>query len=179
MRKNLLKIGKGRTSSIVGMRVRYQNKEEQVTLGRREEDYLEAIYNITREKGYARTTDIADRLGVTPSSVTEMLQKLDSKGFVEYRRYEGVVLTKKGQKIAEAVKGRHDALLELLKILQVPDEVAERDACIMEHGLNPITIIQVKKFVSFVKNCPKGMPEWLEHFKIYSETGKFPIECKK
>jgi len=161
------------------MKVRYQNREEQVTLRRREEDYLKAIYNIISRKGYARTTDIAEELDIKPSSVSEMLQKLDSKGLIEYRKYEGAVLTEKGQKIGEAVKGRHDALLEFLRILQVPDEVADKDACIMEHGLNPVTIIQLKKFISFVKNCPKGMPQWLEHFKIYSETGEFPIECKK
>ena len=148
-------------------------------LGRREEDYLEAIYNIIREKGYARTTDIANRLGVTPSSVSEMLQKLDSKGLIEYRKYEGTILTRRGQKVAEAVKGRHDALLELLKILQVPESVADKDACTMEHNLDPITIIQLKKFINFVKNSPKGMPEWLEHFKIYSKTGRFPDECKR
>ena len=82
-------------------------------IGRREEDYLEAIYNIMHRKGYARTTDIADALDVKPSSVTEMLQKLDSKGLIEYRKYEGATPTEKGQKIGEAVKGRHDALLEL------------------------------------------------------------------
>lgn len=161
------------------MRVRYQNREEQVTLRRREEDYLEAIYSIIREKGYAKTKHVANRLAVKPSSVTEMLQKLDSKGLIEYRKYEGAVLTKKGQKIAEAVKGRHDALLELLKLLQVPESVADKDACTMEHGLNPITITQLRKFISFVKNCPKGIPQWLEHFKIYSETGEFPVECEK
>ena len=142
------------------------------------EDYLEAIYVIIKRKGYARTTDIADCLEVKPSSVTEMLQKLDSKGFIEYRKYEGAILTDKGYKIGEAVRGRHDALFNLLRFFQIPENIADKDACIMEHGLDPVTVIQVKKFVNFVKKCPKGIPDWLNHFKEYSETGEFPQECK-
>ena len=41
------------------------------------EDYLEAMLELTREKGYIRVKDIADKLGVRPPSVTEMLKKLD------------------------------------------------------------------------------------------------------
>ena len=147
-------------------------------IGRREEDYLEAIYNIVHRKGYARTTDISDALDVKPSSVTEMLQKLDSKCLIEYRKYEGATLTEKGHKVGKAVKGRHDALLALLKLLDVPEPIADKDACTMEHGLDPVTIIQLKKFISFVKHCPKGTPECLERFKEYSKTGRFPDECK-
>lgn len=143
------------------------------------EDYLEAIYVIIKRKGYARTTDVADCLEIKPSSVTEMFQKLDSKGFIEYRKYEGAVLTKSGYKIGEAIKGRHDALFNLLKFLQIPDDIADKDACSMEHGLDPVTVIQVKKFVNFVNNCPKGKPDWLNHFKIFSETGEFSSECEK
>ena len=146
---------------------------------RREEDYLESIYDIAKKKGYSRTTDIANTLDVKPSSVTEMLRKLDSKGFIEYRKYEGAILTDKGHKIGEAVRGRHDALFNLLRFLQIPENIADNDACIMEHGLDPVTVIQVKKFVNFVKKCPKRIPEWLEHFKEYSKTGKFPEECEE
>jgi DtxR family Mn-dependent transcriptional regulator len=143
------------------------------------EDYLEAIYVITKRKGYARTTDIADCLEVKPSTVTEMFGKLDSKGFIRYRKYEGAVLTESGYKIGEAVKGRHDALFNLLRFLQIPEVIADKDACTMEHGLDPVTVIQIKKFVQFVKKCPKGKPDWLEHFKQYSETGEFPSYCSK
>jgi DtxR family Mn-dependent transcriptional regulator len=150
-----------------------------IMLTRKIEDYLEAILNIIEERGYAKTNYIATTLDVKPPSVTEMMKKLDEMGFVFYRKYGGVILTQKGEEIAKSVKGRHDTFLELLKLLQVPDSIADKDACTMEHDLDPKTIIQLKKFVSFVKNCPKVTPEWIEHFKIYSKTGKFPIECKK
>jgi DtxR family Mn-dependent transcriptional regulator len=140
------------------------------------EDYLEVIYILVKRKGYARTTDIADHLEIKPSSVTEMLRRLDDKGFVKYRKYEGAVLTETGYKIGEAVKGRHDSLFNLLKFLQIPAEIADADACTMEHGLHPITIVQIKKFVSFVSAGPKGKTDWIKHFKIYSETGEFLVD---
>ena len=146
---------------------------------RREEDYLESIYDLAKKKGYSRTTDIANALDVKPASVTEMLQKLDSKDLIDYRKSEGAVLTKKGYEIGEAVRGRHDAILSLLKFLDIPEQIADKDACEMEHNLHPKTIIQLKKFISFVNDCPKGMPQWLEHFKEYSKTGEFPEECKE
>jgi DtxR family transcriptional regulator, Mn-dependent transcriptional regulator len=148
-------------------------------LSKKVEDYLEAIYVIIKRKGYARTTDIADNLEVKPSTVTEMLNKLDSLGYIEYRKYEGAVLTDEGYKIGEAVKGRHDTLMSLLRFLCIPEDIADKDACLMEHGLDPVTVIQIKKFVKFVNKCPKGRPEWLEHFKIFSETGEWPLDCNK
>jgi DtxR family Mn-dependent transcriptional regulator len=148
-------------------------------LSKKVEDYLEAIYVIIKRKGYARTTDIADCLEVKPSTVTEMLRKLDSFGYIKYRKYEGAVLTNEGYKIGEAVKGRHDALMSLLKYFQIPEDIADKDACLMEHGLDPVTVIQIKKFVKFVNNCPKGRPDWLDHFKHFSETGEFSQDCKK
>lgn len=148
-------------------------------LSKKIEDYLEAIFVIIERKGYARTTDIADCLEVKPSTVTEMLNKLDSLGYIEYRKYEGAVLTDEGYKIGEAVKGRHDALMSLLRYLQIPEDIADKDACLMEHGLNPTTVIQIKKFINFINNCPKGRPEWLEHFKQFSKTGEFPDDCNK
>ncbi len=149
-------------------------------LTRKMEDYLEAILNIAKNnRGYAKITQIAAALDVKPSSVTEMMKKLDENGFVFYRKYDALFLTQKGEKIAKSVKDRHDTLLELLKLLQIPEPIADKDACTMEHELDPTTIIQLKKFVSFVKDCPKEMPEWIRHFKIYSKTGEFPIECKK
>jgi len=62
-------------------------------LSRKTEDYLEAILNITEEKGYARVKNIANSLEIKPPSVVEMVKKLDKMGFVEHRKYEGVVLT--------------------------------------------------------------------------------------
>jgi DtxR family Mn-dependent transcriptional regulator len=123
-------------------------------LSRKAEDYLEAILNVTLEKGYARTKDVADQLGVSPSSVVEMFRKLDTLGLVEYRRYEGVVFRPEGQKIAEVIKYRHDTLKKFLLLIGVSERVAEADACFMEHELNPETVRRIRLFLETMDGDP-------------------------
>jgi DtxR family Mn-dependent transcriptional regulator len=67
--------------------------------------------------------------------------------------------------------------MSLLRFLQIPEGIADKDACTMEHGLDPITVIQIKKFVRFVNKCPKGRPKWLDHFVHFSETEEWPSDC--
>ncbi|MBP2133312.1 DtxR family Mn-dependent transcriptional regulator [Methanomicrobium sp. W14] len=120
-------------------------------LSRKAEDYLEAILNVSLEKGYAKTRDIAKELGVSPPSVVEMFIKLDRLKMIEYRKYEGVILKPSGREIAEVIKYRHDTLMEFLKLISVPDKIANDDACMMEHELHPKTIEQIHLFVNFLK----------------------------
>ena len=83
-----------------------------------------------------------------------------------------------GEAKAERVYKGGALISSLLKVLDVPEETADKDACNMEHNLHPITIVQLKKFISFVEHCPKGLPDWLACFREYSRTGTFPDDCK-
>lgn len=143
------------------------------------EDYIEAIYELIEEKGEARTKKLAAKLGVSPPSVSEMLQKLDSQGLVDYDKYKAVKLTDKGRKIAKNVIETHKALKSFFKVIRVPERIAEMDACKAEHKLNPKTVQQLIKFSKFLKSCPKNQPDWAKHFETYSKTGKRPDECCK
>lgn len=147
-------------------------------LSRKAEDYLEAILNITERKGHTRTKDIVLALDIKPPSVVEMLKRLDDLALVEYRKYEGVKLTPKGRAIAGVVKDRHDTVRAFLEIIKVPEKTANKDACIIEHELEPETIGQLKNFVQFVKSAP-DYPQWLEHFETFCETGVHPCEAEK
>ena len=60
------------------------------------EDYLEVIYELVRQKGYATTVDISDYLNVSSPSVTRMMKKLHETGFIRYEKYRGMSLTDKG-----------------------------------------------------------------------------------
>ncbi|MHC1630337.1 MAG: metal-dependent transcriptional regulator [Methanoculleaceae archaeon] len=121
-------------------------------LSRRVEDYLEAILNVTLEKGYARTKDVASELGISPSTVVEMFRKLGGMGLVEYRRYEGVVLTPPGREVAEVIKFRHDTLRDFLMMINVPEKIANADACYMEHELHPETIQQIRVLLEVLRS---------------------------
>ena len=78
------------------------------------EDYLKTIYDLTVESGRATTNQIAERMGVTPASVTNMIQKLAATDppLLEYRKHRGVTLTPDGEKIALEII-RHHRLLEV------------------------------------------------------------------
>ncbi|HJK01358.1 MAG TPA: metal-dependent transcriptional regulator [Methanocorpusculum sp.] len=129
----------------------------------KEEDYLEAILNVSQEKGYAKTKDVAEEMALSPPSVVEMFLKLDRKKLVVYRKYEGVTLTNVGKSIAERVKYRHDVLVEFLKLITVSEDIANKDACAMEHELNAETIQKIKLFVEYV-NSSKSVQLEIKRF---------------
>jgi len=123
-------------------------------LSRTAEDYLEAILNVTIKKGYARTGDVAKELRLSPSSVVGIFKKLDAMGFIEYRKYEGVVFKPKGREMAELIKYRHDTLREFLMMATVPADIAAEDACYMEHELHPVTIRCIRSFIEVFEEDP-------------------------
>lgn len=147
-------------------------------LTRKLEDYLESVHKLVEEKGYARIKDVAEDRNVSSPSVTEIIKKLESKKLVRYERYGAITLTPEGERLGKLVRNRHKMLMKLLEILQIPGKIADDDACTMEHELNPVTLEQIQKFVDFVEKSPMINPKWLEHFKIYSETGEFPL-CRQ
>ncbi len=150
---------------------------EVVQLSKSEEGYVETIYDLIQEFGYARVADIAHALNVKPPSVTNMLQKLDEQNFVTYKRYRGVVLTTKGRQLAEKLEKRHHALKEFLVMIGVSEENAEKDACEIEHKINRETVEKLARFVEFVQSAPQP-PLFLKHLKKFYKTGKRPKHCK-
>jgi DtxR family Mn-dependent transcriptional regulator len=106
-----------------------------------------------------------------------MFQKLKEKGYINYEKYRGVTLTKKGEEIAQKTKKRHDTLREFLLILGIPEDIANEDACRIEHVVNVETMKRLTKFVDFVQDFDQ-QPRWLNHFRYYYETGKH-FSCKR
>ncbi len=121
----------------------------------RMEDYLEIISELVDLKGYATTLDISRYMQVSAPSVTKMLQRLDEGGFLEYEKYHGINLTKKGIQVAEGIRQNHGILLEFFEILGVGYDTANQDVEGIEHHLNPKTIKQLRKFITFLKANPK------------------------
>ncbi|HRZ18993.1 MAG TPA: metal-dependent transcriptional regulator, partial [Methanofastidiosum sp.] len=68
------------------------------------EEYLEAILDIVNEKDLAKTNDLSQLLKVSPSSVTEVIQRLSKNDLIIYEPYKGVKLTDKGLTIATKIK---------------------------------------------------------------------------
>jgi len=136
----------------------------------RTEDYLEAIYSISHQKGYAKVKDIAELLHVAPPTVTEMFKKMQKSGFILYERYSGVTLTEKGKTVAIKTQKKHDTLVQFLRILGISEEVADQDACRIEHVVNKETMKRLTAFVEFVQQSEE-MPHWFQRFNKYYEKG--------
>ena len=139
------------------------------------EDYVELVYDLQKGKKRVHTNDIASALDINPASVTEIFQKLSEEGYIDYKKYGGTTLTKKGRQVAKATKKKHDTLTEFLMLLGIDKKTAEEDACEMEHILHKNTMDTVIKFVEVVKKCPVT-PFWLERLKEYVKTDKLS-EC--
>ena len=138
------------------------------------EEYVEIIYEIQKKKKKVHTNDVASALNINPSSVTEMFYKLTDEGYIFYEKYNGVKLTDKGKSIAIMLKKRHETLRHFLELLGVDKEIANNDACRIEHNVNPQTVKKLRKFIEYAKR-ENACSRWLDHFKYFDETGKFII----
>lgn len=133
------------------------------------EDYLERIYLLINEKGYARVSDIAEGLEVHPSSVTKMIQKLDKDNYLIYEKYRGLVMTSKGKKIGKRLADRHQLLEEFLAIIGVKEENIYRDVEGIEHHLSWDSITCIEALVEYFKQDPKRRKE-LDRIREELET---------
>ena len=113
----------------------------------REEDYLEAILHIVRRKGYARVGDIAKHLDCSAATVTEMFGRLSKNGLVNYEKYGGVTLTENGRSIGEEVDRRHSIIKKFFLMLGINEEIADLDACEIEHSIHPETLKKLNSFL--------------------------------
>ncbi|MEK8132774.1 transcriptional regulator MntR [Paenibacillus filicis] len=115
------------------------------------EDYLEKIYKLIDEKGYARVSDIAEGLEVHPSSVTKMIQKLDKDNYLIYEKYRGLVLTSKGQKVGKRLVDRHQLLEQFLETIGVSEENIYKDVEGIEHHLSWDSITCIETLVEYFR----------------------------
>ncbi|MEF3254451.1 MAG: metal-dependent transcriptional regulator [Deferribacterales bacterium] len=115
------------------------------------EDYLEMILMLKNELGAARVTDIANRLNVKKPAVTNALKLLSEKGYIIYEPYKEIILTDKGRKVAEFVLNRHKIISDFfVKILDLPEDIANEDACKVEHVISEKTFEKLSLFLKYI-----------------------------
>ena len=119
------------------------------------EDYIETIFLLDREGKVVRVKDIGEKLGVSLPSVNQALAVLKKNKLIEHEKYGYVELTEKGRSVGEQIYNRHKILLKFLtEILEVPEKVAEEEACRIEHYIGSQTQERLKNFIGTVLNCP-------------------------
>ncbi len=121
------------------------------------EQYLKIVYNLTEDGGLARTSDIADALAISPSSVTEMMQKLAKQGYIRHEKYKGVTLKPKGRRIACNVTRKHRLLERFLHdYVGIRGSSRHEQACKMEHALSDEAEKQLCRMMNHPSECPHG-----------------------
>jgi DtxR family Mn-dependent transcriptional regulator len=143
------------------------------------EDYLEAIFDLDQEKKFIRVKDIAKRMDVKMPTVSSMLKTLNDRGLVNYEKYEYVELTKDGEDVGKEMRRRHEVLLKFLtEILEIEFDIADAEACKMEHTLSSATLDRLTGFMEFIQTCPRAGESWLKYFKEYLVDGHRPEKCQ-
>lgn len=122
-----------------------------------EEDYLKAIFSLSKEKAPISTNELASHLDMKPSSITDMLKKLADKSLVNYIKYKGVTLTNEGEKIAISIIRKH-RLWETFLVNELSfswdqvHDIAEQ----LEHIQSDELINRLDEFLGCPKYDPHG-----------------------
>ena len=113
------------------------------------ENYLETILVLTKKNGSVRSIDIADAMQFTKASVSRAMSILKRDNYIIMHPDGSILLTKEGLKKATAVYDRHETLTRFInEVLGVDVEIAEKDACRIEHIISPETFAGIKAQLS-------------------------------
>jgi len=119
------------------------------------QDYLKTVYSLSKNGEIVNNTDIAQKLNVTPASVTEMLKKLADENYIKYSPYQGSTLTQKGLKEAQKVTRKHRLLESFLSnVLRIGNDKVHQEACQMEHTLSDEAEESLCRLLKHPDTCP-------------------------
>ena len=144
-----------------------------------EEDYLKALYHLEIDFNAVSTNSIAEYLEMKPSSVTDMLKKLSEKKFINYQKYKGTSLTKKGKLIALSIIRKH-RLWEtfLVEKLGFGWDQVHTIAEQLEHIKSDELIENLDNFLGNPKYDPHGDPIPSKDGNIEKMNQKILVELK-
>ena len=112
------------------------------------EDYIETIYLLKKKKGMVRSIDVANELGFSRPSVSRAVSILKDNGLITVEADGELTLTEEGLKTAKHVYEKHTNLTRFLMMTAgVSEEIAETDACRIEHIISPETFKGIKKYM--------------------------------
>ena len=116
-----------------------------------QQNYIEAIDELTRERGSARTTDLASKLNVSAPSVSEAVRRLVEQGIAIRKSWHEIVLSKRGQTIAVDLEKRHRTLRRFMtEFLNMGAREADEIACSVEHCISPGFADRLTLFADFL-----------------------------
>lgn len=114
------------------------------------ENYLETIYVLQQTKGSVRSIDVVNALGFSKPSVSVAMKNLRENGYIKVNRNGSIELLEPGFKIAKSMNDRHTFFKDLLQRLGVDEEIADKDACKMEHAISESSFTALQRLLDIV-----------------------------
>lgn len=112
------------------------------------EDYLKTILILKEREGMVRSVDVANELNYSKPSVSRAVKLLIERDLIVMESNGELVLTSKGHRMASAIFERHEVISDFfVKLLGVPKDVADRDACRIEHAISEESFERLKEYV--------------------------------
>lgn len=115
-------------------------------LGESMEDYLEAILVLSNLMESVRSVDVASYLGFSKPSVSHAVKLMSEKGYVRLDNSKILHLTDLGKEVAESTYKRHCFFSDMLENIGVPRDIAQKDACRIEHVISDESFQAIQKF---------------------------------
>ena len=106
---------------------------------------------IKKDRGYVRSIDIANELGVSKPSVSVAMKSFREEGYISVDETGGIELTESGMEIANRVYEKHKIIAQTLMSIGVSEKTAYEDSCKIEHDISDQTFIKLKEFLE--NNC--------------------------
>lgn len=123
------------------------------------EEYLEAILNMVSEGRVVLAARLAERLQVSPPTVTATLQRMARDRLIATSKHREIKLTEQGMKMAVSIVKRHRLAERLLTdVLKMPWHEAHQEACLLEHGISEKVIDKLYETLGKPQTCPHGNP---------------------
>jgi len=136
------------------------------------EEYLESIGALEEQENPVSTTSIAQSMGLSLASVSEMLRRLSEKGLVEYTPYGGTNLTEEGKRRFLRLTRRHRLWEVFLnRHLGISWEDVYHHACTLEHATTDLVVEKLAEFLGNPETCPHGNPIPRSNLKCPAESG--------
>ena len=110
------------------------------------EDYLEAFLVLSQQIENVRSVDVASYMGFSKPSVSHAVKIMAEKGLIRLDSSKILHLTEQGKKVAEATYKRHCFFSEMLTSIGVPKDIAQEDACRIEHVISEETFQAIQDF---------------------------------
>lgn len=140
--------------------------------------YLMAIQELHKRQGYARVTDVARELEITPGSASVSIKHLKQKNWVDEDHNRFIRLSTEGERIAHEIHVNNKLLVQFLsEVLGLESAQANIDACKIEHLVSPETRRKMMAFMTFIHSEEKVVKNFLHSWREIQFECPGPEEC--